>query len=176
MKKIVTIFLIVVLAGFTVATGICNWISNEEFFTATITQVLTLAITLSVAFWATQYKTDLRKSKEHAEGVIEKLQILVSDVQFYSIPSEGNKETIQKQLNTNNRKINNCISILEEYAKILNFKNEMKYIRNEFETYKTRMGDHFQDLDYLSKSEIEFKRIAENIDTKCDYIILHLYK
>ena len=83
---------------------------------------------------------------------------------------------IQKQINTTNRKINNYISILEEYAKTLNFKSEMKYIRNEFETYRTRVGEHISDLEYLSKSETEFKRAAENIDTKCDYIILGLYK
>ena len=93
-----------------------------------------------------------------------------------TVPADGDKETIQKQINTTNRKINNYISILEEYAKTINFRTEMKYIRNEFETYKTRVGEHISDLEYLSKSETEFKRYAENIDTKCDYIILGLYK
>ncbi len=176
MKKIITFILVIVLAGLTIATGICNWIHNEDFFSASITQVLTLAITLSVAFWATQYKTDVRKMKEHAENVIEKLQALVSDSQFYSIPADGDKEAIQKQITTTNRKINNYISILNEYAKTLNFKTEVEYIRGEFETYRTRVGEHINDLEYLSKSEAEFKRAAENIDTKCDYIILGLYK
>lgn len=176
MKKIITSVLVIVLAGLTITTGICNWINNKDFFTASITQVLTLAVTLSIAFWATQYKTDIRKMKEHAEDVIEKLQALVSDAQFYSIPASGDKESIQKQINSTNRKINNCISILYEYSKTLKFKNEMDYIRGEFDTYKLRIGEHISDLEYLSKSENEFKRTAENIDTKCDYIILSLYK
>lgn len=176
MKKTITIVIVIVLAGLTIITGVCNWIYNEDFFSASITQVLTLAITLSIAFWATQYKTDVRKMKEHVEDVIEKLQILVFNTQFYSIPADGDKDVLQKQIYATNRKINNCISILEEYGKVLKFKKEIDYIRGEFETYRSRIGEHINDLDYLSKSENEFKRTAENIDTKCDYIILSLYK
>lgn len=176
MKKVISIILVSILVAGTIATGIYNWNHNESFLSASITQVLTLMITLCVAFWATQYKADVRKMKEHAEVILEKLQTIVSENHFYSIPADGDKETIKKQINATNRKINNYLSILDEYAKTLKFKKEMKYIRGEFETYKTRVGDHINDLEYLSKSESEFKRAAENIDTKCDYIILGLYK
>lgn len=174
MKKIITTILVIVFVSLTIAIGICNWIHNDTFFTASVTQVLTLAITLGIAFWATQYKSDVRKMKEHAETVLRKIQILVSDELFYSIPAEGNIKDIQKQINATNRKITNCITILDEYAKTLDF--NMDYIRREFDTYKSRVGEHISDLEYLSKSENEFKRIAENIDSKCDYIILDLYK
>lgn len=176
MKRTITIILMILLAGLILLTGVCNWITNEDFFEASITQILTLAITLSIAFWATQYKADMRKMKEHAEDVLSKVQLLVSDMQFYSIPKDGDKEVISKQINAANRKINNYISILEEYAKTLKFKKEIKYIHAEFNTYKDRVGEHINDLDYLAKSEDEFKRIAENIDSKCEYIILKLYK
>ena len=177
MKKQTKITLIVVvIAGIIISITIFNLCSNETFLTASITQILTLAVTLGIAFWATQYKTDIRKTKEHAEDVIRKLQSIVSDKQFYSIPAEGNKEEIQKLVNSTNRKINNCITILCEYSKTLGFNEEINYIHNEFEKYKERTGEHINDLDYLSKSEDEFKRISNNIDFKCDYIILSLYK
>lgn len=176
MKKIIMIVLVLLFSGLTIATAIGNFFCNEEFFSASITQVLTLGITLSVAFWATQYKTDLRKMKEHAEEIIHKLQALVSHPNFYSIPFTGDEELIKKQINSTNRKINNCLSVLAEYGKTLKFEDEFKYIQSEFEVYKYRMGEHINDLEYLSKSENEFKRTAENIDSKCDYIILKLYK
>ena len=69
-KRRILILLVIVLAGLTIAAGVYNGFCNDEFFSASITQVLTLAVTLIVAYWATQYKTDERKVKEHAEEVI----------------------------------------------------------------------------------------------------------
>jgi len=176
MKKVVVAIFIWGSFAFTIITGAYNIFFNCSFWSASITQVLTLLVTIGVAFWATQYKNDLRKMKENAENVIEKLQAIVSNEQFYSIPADGDLSEIQKNINSTNRKINNCIDILEQYGSNLKFKEEINYIRKEFETYKTRTGEHIQDLYYLSKSEGEFRRIAENIDTKCDFIILSLYK
>ena len=100
---------------------------------------------------------------------------MVSSEQFYSIPSTGDLEQIQKEINTTNRRINNCIDVLKKYGEKFHFKNEIEYISNEFDKYKTQIGDHINDLDYLSKTEKEFRRISDNIDSKCDYIIVSLF-
>lgn len=176
MKKAMFIILFFILGVLFIGTGIYNCKSNELFWTANITQILSLALTIGVAFWATQYKSDIRKSKEHVEEILRKLQIIVSKEQFYSISPSAEKESVQKTINTTNRKINNYINILLKYGKDLKFKKEIQYIQVEFEKYRERVGDHINDLEYLSKSEDEFRRIAENIDTKCDFIILQLYK
>lgn len=176
MKRVVVAVIICGALAIAIFTGIYNFFNNCQFMDSSITQVLTLIVTIGVAFWATQYKNDLRKTKENAESVIEKLQTIVSNECFYSIPANGNVEEVKKNINCTNRKINNCIDILEQYASTLKFENDIKYIREQFESYKRITGDHILDLDYLSKSELEFRRIADNIDTKCDYIILSLYK
>ena len=176
MKKVVVAVIIWGALAFAIFTGIYNFFNNCRFMDSSVTQVLTLVVTIGVAFWATQYKNDLRKTKENAENVIEKLQTIVSNECFYSIPADGDLEEVKKSINCTNRKINNCIDILEKYASNLKFKDDIKYIREQFDAYKIIIGDHIQDLDYLSKSETEFRRIADNIDTKCDYIILSLYK
>ncbi len=156
---------------------VVNFIFNfSEFWKASISQILTLAVAIGIAFWASQYKNDQRKSKEHIQSILMKLQQIVLQESFYIIPSNSNQEEILKTINSTNRRINNCLSILEEYSKVFEFTNEMEYIKNEFNTYKTKIGDHITDLEYLSKTEEEFKRVSNNIDSKCDFIIFSLYK
>ena len=100
---------------------------------------------------------------------------MVISEKFYKFDSDQN-ETREKEINTNNRKIQNYITILQEYAKQLNIDEGVEYISNEFKNYKTLVGDHIKDFDYLAKSEKELQKYSENIDTKCEFIILQLYK
>ena len=52
---------------------------------------------------------------------------------------------------------------------------EATYLKTQFEEYKTTVGEHIKDLDYLLKSEPQFRRISNNISSKCDYIIVDFY-
>lgn len=167
---------VIILVMLTAAVSIYNGCCNEEFYQASCAQVLTLLITLCIAFWATQYKNDQRKSKEHAERMLLKIQQLVMDESFYKISATGNPDEIKIILNTTNRKISNYIRILTEYGKTLKFKNQIEYINIQFQEYKTKVGEHIPDLDYLSKTESEFRKAAENIDSKCEDIIFQFYK
>lgn len=177
MKKdcIIKSFLIVLIAG-TMGVGIYNSYSNDDFFEASIAQILTLLISLCLVFWATQYKNDQRKTKEHAEKIIEKLQMFVTKDEFFSFDNNGEKEETKKMITTNNRKISNCVGILKKYSEKLNFQNEVTYIEEQVKEYKGLISEHIEDLDYLSKSESSFRKYSENIDSKCDAIILSLYQ
>lgn len=158
-----------------VGVGVCNAINNDLFWNVTIAQLLTPLIALFFAFWATQYKNDQRKAKEHAEKIILNLQEIVSNERFYVISALEEQSAKQKELNLTNRKISNYLTILSQYGKTLGFSEEVKYIEGEFGKYKQTIGDHIADLEYLSKTEPEFRKIAENIDTKCEAIILRFY-
>lgn len=150
--------------------------NNESFLNVSASQMLTLSIALGVAFWATQYENDRRKMKEHAENNIQKLQELVTNDSFFLFVSNANKDEIKKQTSMTNRRINNYINILKQYGKNLSFSSEINYIETQFTEYKTIISDHIEDMSYLEKSETQFKRFSENIDSKCDEIILSLYK
>lgn len=158
-----------------VGVGVCNAINNDSFWNVTVAQLLTPLIALFFAFWATQYKNDQRKAKEHAEKIILNLQEIVSNERFYVISALEEQSAKQKELNLTNRKISNYLTILNQYGKTLVFSEEVKYIEAEFGKYKQTIGDHIADLEYLSKTEPEFRKIAENIDTKCEAIILKFY-
>lgn len=177
MKKDCLIKIVVgILCAFTIGVGIYNGFVNDTFFAASLTQVLTLLISLCIVFWATQYKNDQRKVKEHAEDIIEKVQILVTREDFFVFSALGDKEETKKKIMANNRKISNCINVMQQYSKTLGFEDDVKYIENEFKEYKEMVSEHIEDLDYLSKTESRFRKFSENIDSKCDVIILSLYK
>lgn len=159
-----------------VCTTIYNFIKNDSFLVASVSQLLTLLLTLGIAFWATQFQNDRRKMKEHAESIIVKLQQLVTDESFYSFIADGDEESIKKRTTLTNRRISNYIDIIKQYGKDLGFADDVEYIENQFTDYKTIVSENIEDLSYLNKSETQFRRFSENIDSKCDKIILSLYK
>lgn len=112
---------------------ICNAVHNSSFWSVSIAQILTLIIAVGVAFFATQYKADERKQKEHAENIVLKIQAAVSDDHFVHISCEDNP----KDITINNRKINNAIDLLKQYAELLKFKENAQYIENEFRQYRS---------------------------------------
>ncbi|WP_462282193.1 flagellar motor protein MotB [Ruminococcus champanellensis] len=178
MKRIIYIILFVAILLTLTALLIANFIANEDFWKATFAQCMPLLLTFFIVFWATQYKNDFRKHKDHAERIIFKLQEIVTNERFYKI-SKGNDSQNQereKEIFTNKRKINNYITILKEYARQLKIKEEVDYISKEFTDYNEFIGDHIKDFDYLEKSEKELLKHSENIDTKCEFIILKIYK
>lgn len=153
-----------------------NLRGNADFFTASITQILTLFTTLFVAFIATQFRNDQIRNKEHAEKIIQKIQVMVCDDLLCNIDPNIDKEIFMKNIMMKIRKLNNSISILKQYGSYLSFTKEVEYIDEQFKLYRDTISNHINDMDYLHKSEIEFRKYTGNIDSKCDEIIIKLYK
>ena len=175
-KKTLYLIIEVVLLAAIVVVSIYNAIANCDFWKFSFPQALTLAVAILIAFSAAQFKIDERKQKEQAEKLVIKIQEIVNETSFYSFPNNGDVETLTKQSRMACRKLNNCISILKEYSRKLNVKYEVEYISNQFKDYNDFISEHPSDLDYLNKSESTLKKYSENIDSKCDQIILNLYK
>lgn len=175
-KGLIVTIVAVILAILTVGVGIYNAFKNSSFWNVSIAQVLTLVFTLSIAFWATQFKNDQRNAKTHAEGIIIKIQSLVSREVFYTFTSGGNEDDIKKSYRILQRKLANCLNVLEEYGKQLGFQEDVKYIEEQFSQYKVFVSEHLNDFEYLGKSETHLRKFLENIDSKCDLIVVKLYR
>ena len=156
--------------------GIYNHCKNPSFWDVNVAQILTLFITIAIAFWATQFKNDQRRAKDHVERVIIKIQNLVVAEQFYSFDPNGDVENGKKLYGISTRKVTNCIEVLKSYGASFGFEADIEYIEKELTNYKVLVSEHINDFDYLSKSESQLRRHSENIDSKCDQIIVKLYK
>lgn len=166
---------VIVGAVVTFGTGVYNAFVNDEFWNVSAAQVLTLLVTILIVFLATQFKNDQRSAKAHAEKVIVKIQNIVESEEFYTFIPGNSEETAKKNYSISQRKFANCITVLEEYGKQLGFLDEARYINEQFSEYKLFISDHLNDFDYLSKSETHLRKISENIDSKCDQIIVKFY-
>ena len=182
MKKVIVIlfeifFLLLIVA--IAITNICNTNSDNpipDFWKVNVAQLITPLVALLIAFWATQFKNDQRKAKEHAERIIVSIQEIVSSDTFSVFSKDGNETDIRRETSARNRKISNYLQILQEYSRELNFVEEYKYLDEKFTEYKTKVGEHISNLEYLAETEAELKRLADNIDSKCESIILKFYK
>lgn len=173
--EIVCLLLIALVLAHNIGSGIKNE-TLSTFVDVNLAQLITPLIALLIAFWATQYKNDQRKAKEHAEKIIVAVQNIVTSEDFSAFPENGNVTDVCRDTSARNRKLSNYISILETYSKELSFVDEYNYISGQFNEYKAITGEHLSDLKYLSDTESQFKRIADNIDSKCEAIILKFYK
>lgn len=174
-NKYVLIEIVVIIC--IVCAAIYNMFANcSSFWNINITQVLTMIIAVCIAFEAAQFKNDERKLKEQAEKIIAKIQFIVNEPAFTSFPNSGDGESLKRQNRIAIRKLHNCINILKEYSNISNISNDVDYIEEQYKSYNDFVSEHPDDLDYLSKSEIHLKKYAENIDSKCDQLLLKLYK
>ena len=176
MKKIAFLIIEVVLLALIVAVSVYNAMHDDGFWNFSFPQALTLFVAIVFAFSASQFRTDERKLKEQAEKMVLKIQQIVNTTSFFSISGNGEREDTKKQNRMACRKLSNCIVVLKEYANKLNIGDEVEYIYNQYKEYNDFISDHLDDLDYLGKSESTLKKYADNIDSKCDQLVLKLFK
>ena len=175
-RKIAYIIVTIALLAAALGVGTYNIFANPTFWTVNVAQILTLLITISVAFWATQFKNDQRRAKDHAERVIQKIQTIVTAERFYIFTPGVDVEEANKLHNIAVRKLSNCVEALKSYGDDLGFKEEVVYIAENVKQYKEFVSEHLTDYEYLAKSESQLRRYSENIDSKCDQIIIKLYR
>ena len=175
-KRWIVTTVAIALAAATIGIAIYNMCEHDKFWDVSVAQILTLLVTISIAFWATQFKNDQRSAKAHAERVIAKIQSIVTGEEFYCFVPGNNEEDAKKNYGLSQRKFANCLNVLKEYGKQLGFQDDVKYIEEQFSEYKSFVSDHLNDFDYLSKSETQLRKYSENIDSKCDQIIVKFYR
>lgn len=150
--------------------------NKETFLNFSLAQALTLLVATGIAFNASQYMIDERKRKEQLEKIVDKIQGIVSEQSFYTFDENDDVAKVSLQITMTCRKLSNCIDVLEAYSKRSKLKEDAAYIRSEYMAYKTLVSDKECDLKYLSESRTALKKFAQNIDSKCDHVIVGLYK
>ncbi len=176
-KKDLTFWIVICLFAAVIIVSLINAfaIQVNDFFKISIGQSLTLIVAIVIAFWATQRKTDIRKIKEQVDIITSNIQGVVSSSDFITFQISDQPDDVQKRITMTIRKLKNSINVLNEYSKKIEIKDEVHYIEEQVKGYDDFVSVHISDLDYLSKSETHLRKYAENINSKCEYIILKLY-
>lgn len=149
---------------------------NNDFFCINYQQTITVIIAIIIAFWANQLRNDIRKKKEIIEKIIKKLQEFVTDEKFYVFDCNYTQDELRIIVNRNSRKLSNLMSSIEEFSEEFDYRDEANYIKNEIGNYKDLIGNHINDINHLCNSKSDLQKYSDNIDNKCDAIIIKLYK
>lgn len=161
---IITVFLVIGLS-------IYNFKKNDEFLIVNISSIITLIITITVAYMLTQRKLDERKKKDQVEYLLNKMQDMLKDKNVTYIT---NKDDLHYNIMFQ-KSFDNRVKILKDNAYSLVDSKMLDYIEKEFKLYKEFIGEKYSDIQYLQQSEKHLNKYIGNIDYKLDELILSLY-
>lgn len=139
---------------------------------ASFSTCLSLLAVIGISFFLSQRLTDKRKQRDIMLKVVESLEALVADPRLYKITMD----TTEQEILMRNRVISNRISILEQCPSKVGISEQVRFIREKFREYEDFVGDHIQNLAYLTESEKELRRPVELIDHKTYELMLKLYE
>lgn len=163
--------IIISLVIIMVVLGIYNQQKNINFWDMSFYNIMTAFIAVVFAFIFNQIKNDERRLKDFTEKLIINIKEIIIDQRFKSIKNPADIAYILVQITV----LSNKVDCLEKTMHPLYIEDEVMYIKNALNEYETLIGDHVNDVSYLSKSCKELGNKINLIDSKCDYIILKLY-
>lgn len=169
-RRIVKYIILIVILALLGAFAIYNIICNDSFFTASLANIITIAIAVFVSFYLVQRWTDERKRKEIFLSLLTKLQSVIEDENAYNFDAQSKDEITMRK-----RDISNWIKILEDANPPYIKDEDVKFIREKFDEYSDIIGNHIDDLDALRKLKKDLKRPIDLMESKIVKIELDIF-
>lgn len=163
-SKWICIGAIIVLVIIVLYNCVTDW---KVFLTTNVTSVLSISAVLIVSYYLTQMRNDERKRIDNVERLIIKIQ--------QEIVSE---KVIHGKINMcllYQRSIANKIGYLRGLD-LTKINDDLKYIDEQFITFKDLYGSHMNDTDFPESMEQDFQRLIINIIDRCDEMLVDLRK
>lgn len=172
-EKVVSIIGVVITLVCILGISVYNIVvSSEEFFDATVYQIISLLFALIITFLLTQRKNDYRRKIDMIDKMIAGIQEDLSSREFVLYETDAQMNiALLKQKSLANR-----IQYLMD-SKIHNkIGKDVEYIAKEMENLREFYGAHMKDKDYMDKSSADIEKYIVNINDKCFSMRLKLYE
>lgn len=151
--------------------AIYNIIANEKFWEVSVGTCLTLLVAVIVSYYLVQSKANEKSKKEALIRLMTAIQGVATDEKSYTV----NCKDDTKILTMKKRQLSNYIKVLENYEANICDSEDIKFVKDKFEEYDSKIGDHIDDIDYLCKSYNDLRRPLDLIDSKLYEMIMKLY-
>lgn len=154
--------------------GIINALNKgqaADYFSVPFYNIINISIAVFFAYFLTQRRNDIRKKKEIAVTIIEKILYDLSNQKMYKITSP---DTIN-HIRITQRSVHNRLHMLQEYKKEFNFNENLNHIQANFDLYWDTISNHINDMEYLGKSEIELYHLLTISINGLEKMIIDLY-
>lgn len=163
-KKIVEKIFLVFFVCICIGLGIHNFNTNSEFLKTPLSTIVTILIAVIVSYFLVQKKTDDRRKNEKIDKLLYKIQDIILEEDFLV----AEKGSLIKQ-----RSIVNKIQYLQENIDN-KFENDVCRIREQFDILREFYSEHYQDEEYMKKSQNELMNYIRLVDDACDKIHMKL--
>ena len=74
------------------------------------------------------------------------------------------------------QKCSNTLNALGKYSKDSNTKDNLNYIKMQFDGYWNFISNHVNSIEYLQQSQVDLHNYIANIEGKLSVIMFELYK
>ena len=171
MKKWHLAIIAVVLASVILVLGIVNIACcNEEFWSVSAFDCLSLLIVVGVSFFIVERQTDKRKQKELFISLLEALKVLTEDKKSYDLSNSSCEEVLMRM-----REIRLKLQLIKEYSKKFGIETDYEFLNEKFEEYQTVIDNHPSDIELLSKLHNELYRPLNLMSQRIFEIMIALY-
>lgn len=145
---------------------------RSKFLETSLSSCITLLVAIIISYLYSQKENNKRKQKDILLDLMMSIKNTISESSVCKIDPTMDKSIITMR----NRDIGNKMDLLERYKNEFGFSEDFDGAKKQFEEYRSTIDNHIDDLDYLSKSELELKRPITLMDNKIFEAMLKLYK
>lgn len=164
--------LVIIFIAIILGLSIYNCIKcPSSFFKLNISNVLTLVVVFIFAFFIVQRKQDNRRLKDSVVKILEDMQSLDTEKFTCDNFSKDSIDILQQNM----RNFNNKLNALKNLSKKINIQDDIEYIENQFNGYKTLIDNHIQEYDHLNNSAKELNQFIALIDSRITTVIIKIY-
>ena len=154
-----------------VVLGIYNMIYNPSFWNCSFANCLTLLVAVFISFFLVQKRADRKNQKDALVKLLNAIQDLADTKDAYEVHENDDPNTLTMR----KRQLSNYAGILKKNADQFGITDEATFINDKVEEYADFLGNHIDDLNYLSHSAKDLRRPLELRDSKIYEIIFKLY-
>ncbi len=160
-----SLIILVALAVYNLQTDCSN------FWKTSFSSCLTIGVAVFLSCIFAQKTSDNRKQKAVIEDAIISLQKLLLDPASYDFRDCVDTRAITMR----KRDLSNRIDFLRQHGAQFGMDSSLQQIETLFREYEDLIGNHFSDLKYLAKSQLELQRPLSLIDNELYNIRIGLY-
>lgn len=154
-----------------ISLAVYNYFTNPDFWVFSATNGITLLVAVIVSFFLVQRKADKKNQIDALVKLLYAIQSIVGDKATYMITADTDPNTLTMR----KRQLSNYVDILLKHADAFGISKEAAFISEKVEEYASIIGNHIDDLSFLSQSSKDLRRPLELIDTKIYEAIFNLY-
>lgn len=146
----------------------CSW----KYFMVPFSDLVNIFVLSGVIYWFIEYKNDKRRRKTFVESIAKRIIFEASEPCMYHIENERDlrHDLILCRI------ISNELEILEKCQDEFEYKDDLKYCKEDFKGYWNILGENVHKIELLQDKENDLENQLGLVINKVETIMKKLYR